>query len=109
MAVKKQMEKTDNILEKTKNHAREKTLFLQSKFKEHSSTAIIAALSFVIALAWRDLILKLVDQYFRPNVLVQYPYFSELITAVVVTLFAIVAITFVSKWANKPEEKLQEI
>ena len=108
MAVKK-MEKSDNILEKTKNHAKEKTLYLHSKFKEHSSTAIIAALSFVIALAWKDLVIELVNEFLKPSILVQYPYLSELITAITVTIFAIIAITFVSKWAKKSEEKLQEI
>ena len=112
MIIKKQQGKTDvfeEILDKTKNHAKEKTLYLHSKFKEHSSTAIIAALSFVIALAWKDLVIEVVNEFLKPSILVQYPYLSELITAITVTIFAIVAITFVSKWANKPEEKLQEI
>jgi|SRR3989344_1765506 len=88
------------ILEKTKHHAKEKTSYLQSQFKQHSSTAIIAALSFVIALVWKDLIIKIVDNLIKPNIIQEYPYLSELITAFVVTLFAIIAMTLVSRWAK---------
>ena len=83
---------------------------LQSQFKEHSSTAIIAALSFVIGLTWKDFIVKIIDNLLKPHIVNKYPYLSELITAIVVTLFAIIAITFVSRWAHKQEkERLQEI
>jgi len=108
--IKKQQEKADmfgEILDKTKKHAKEKTLFLQSQFKEHSSTAIIAALSFVIGLTWKDFIVKIVDNMLRPHIVQKYPYLSELITAVVVTVFAVLAMALVSKWARKPEMENQ--
>lgn len=93
-----------DILEKTKQQAREKTFYLQSQFRQHSSTAIIAALSFVIALVWKDFIIKIVDNIIRPHLTQEYPYLSELITAVAVTLFAIIAMTLVSRWAKKEEK-----
>lgn len=79
----------------------EKTVYLHSQFKEHTSTAIIAAFSFVIALAWKDLTLKVINENLTPRILESYPYLSELITAVFVTIIAIVGITLVSKWAKK--------
>ncbi|HLC88398.1 MAG TPA: DUF5654 family protein [Candidatus Nanoarchaeia archaeon] len=94
-----------DIIEKTKNQVKEKTLYLQSQFKEHSSTAIIAALSFVIGLTWKDLILKVIDNILKPHLIQKYPYLSELITAVVVTIFAITTMTLVSRWAKKPEKQ----
>ena len=97
------------ILEKTRGQAKEKTLYLHSQFREHSSTAIIAALSFVIGLTWKDLVVKITDDTLRPHLANKYPYLSELITAVVVTIFAIIAMTFVSRWAkNSEKEKQQE-
>lgn len=93
-----------DIIEKTKSQAMEKTKFLQSQFKEHSSTAIIAALSFVIGLTWKDFILKIMNDILKPHI-VKYPYLSELITAIVVTVFAIVTMAFVSRWAKKETEK----
>ncbi|MEK6856552.1 MAG: DUF5654 family protein [Nanoarchaeota archaeon] len=92
------------ILEKTRNHAKEKTEYLQSQFKEHSSTAIIAALSLVIGLTWKDVVVRVVDDLLKPHI-VKYHYLSELITAVVVTVFAIITMTFVSRWAKKPEKE----
>ena len=94
-----------DILEKTKVHAKEKTSFLQSQFKQHSSTAIIAGLSFVIGLTWKDLIIKIVDNLVTPHITQKYPYLSELITAVSVTLFAVIAMTLVSKWAKEDSPK----
>ena|SRR3989344_3261302 len=95
----------ENILDKTKKHAKEKTMFLQSQFREHSSTAIIAALSFVIGLTWKDFIVKIIDNILKPHLVQKYPYLSELITASVVTIFAVAAMAFVSKWAKKSEKE----
>ena len=89
------------ILERTKIQAKEKTSFLQSQFKQHSSTAIIAGLSFVIGLTWKDLIIKIIDEILKPHLTQQYPYLSELITAVSVTFFAVIAMTLVSRWAKE--------
>lgn len=97
-----------NLIEKTKDTAVEKTLLLQSKFKEHSSTAIIAALSLVIGLTWKDLVVKVIDNLLKPHIVSKYPYLSELITAVVVTIFAITAMAFVSRWAKDPEKEKPE-
>jgi hypothetical protein len=82
-----------------------KTRFLRSKFKEHASTAILAALGFLIALVWRDLIIKIVQESIAIESLSNYPYLAELYTAVIVTFIAIVAIALISRWAQKPEEK----
>ncbi len=83
------------------SNTKEKGLFFHSKFKEHTSTAIIAAFSFLIALAWRDLVVKLVENYIKPSTLLTHPYLSELISALIVTIFSVIAIIFVSKWAGK--------
>jgi len=79
--------------------------FLHSKFKDHASTAIIAALSFLIALAWRDLIVKLVKESIKISAIEKYPYLLELYTALIITVIAIVGIVVVSKWAQKPDTK----
>jgi hypothetical protein len=89
------------IIEKTK----QSSSFMRSKFKEHSSTAIIAALSFIIAFAWKDLIVKLIQENIHLETLQAVPYLPELLTAITVTLIAIIGIAMVSHWAQKPEEK----
>jgi len=48
-----------------------------------AGAAIIAALSFVIALSWKDLIIKVVDNILKTHLTLEnYPYFSQLISAV---------------------------
>ena len=77
---------------------------IQSKFKEHASTAIIAAFSFLIAFAWKDLIVKLVKENLSFGILDKYPYLPELITAITVTFIAILGISLVSLWASKEKQ-----
>lgn len=84
---------------------RRKAAIIHSKFKEHASTAMIAAFSFLIALAWKDVIVKLVQNNIRVTLLEKYPYLADLITAIIVTIIAIIAIAVVSKWAQKPENE----
>ena len=122
--VKKQVEKSEKVLEKkieVKLHKRllrrskamtvatakrglRTTVFIGSKFRDHASTAMIAAFSFLIALAWKDFIVKLVRDNTKISLLEKYPYIAELYTAVIITVLAIIGIIFVSKWAKKPEK-----
>ena len=88
----------DKILSK---HVISKAEFLQQQFKQHTSTATIAAFSFLIALAWKDLIVNLVETIIKKDLLTQVPYLSDLITAIVITIIAIVGIAIVTRWANK--------
>tara|TARA_Y100000310_G_C20532238_1_gene739071 strand:+ start:359 stop:670 length:312 start_codon:yes stop_codon:yes gene_type:complete len=83
------------------------TQYLQDKFKEHASTAIIAAFSFLIAISWKDFIVKLVKENLKIELLEQYPYLTELYSAIIVTIIAIIGIAIVSSWATKDtkEEK----
>jgi hypothetical protein len=82
-------------------NTKQKGILLHNKFREHASTAIIAAFSFLIALSWKDLIVQLVDENIKPSLLESHPYLSKLIIALIVTIFSVVAIIFVSKWSGK--------
>ncbi len=79
-----------------------KTEFLSQQFKYHVSTAIIAAFSFVIAFAWKDLIVYGVENFVTKNLRWYVPYAPDLIGAFVITLIAIFGILIVSKWAQRP-------
>jgi hypothetical protein len=83
------------------SNTKQKGLFFHNKFKDHTGTAIIAAFSFLIALSWKDLIVKIVNDNLKKGILESHPYLSDLITAFVVTIFSVIAIIFVSKWAGK--------
>ena len=89
-------------------HLLSKAEYLRSQFKQHVSTAIIAAFSFLIALAWKDLIVKLAEEFINPLTLEAYPYLSALISAIIVTMIAITGIFLVTRWAKKPEILVSE-
>ncbi len=77
--------------------------FVASKFKDHATTAIIAALSFVIAISWKDLIVKFIEEKIKFSTIANYPYLAELYSALIVTIFAVIGIIIISSWATKKE------
>lgn len=93
------------MIRKTAQKGIQTTKYITSQFRNHAATAIIAAFSFLIALSWKDFIVKLVQDKTKIAVLQNYPYIPELITATIVTIIAIIGIAVVSKWARKSEEK----
>jgi len=77
--------------------------FVASKFRDHATTAIIAALSFVIAIAWKDLIVKFIEEKIKFSAIETYPYLAELYSALIITIFAVIGIIIISTWATKKE------
>lgn len=75
-----------------------------SEFKKQTSTAIIAAFGFLIALSWRDLIQKAVQENLHTALLEKYPYLHLLYTAIIITLISVLGIALVSRWAKAPEK-----
>lgn len=71
------------------------------EFKQQTAAAIIAAFGFLIALAWKDLIVKIVEQFTAANLLEQHPYLADLVSAFIVTAISVVGIVIISKWAKK--------
>jgi hypothetical protein len=79
--------------------------FFGSEFKKQASTALIAAFGFIVALAWRDLITKVVNENVPQSTLQQYPYLHLLYSALIVTFIAAIGIGLISHWSKKKEEK----
>ena len=76
-----------------------------SEFKKETTTAIIAAFGFLIALVWRDLILKVVENISKTPFLEKYPYIAQLYTAIIVTIIAVIGIALISRWSQTSENK----
>jgi len=91
-------------IKKTASYTKGKVSFLKAQFRDHASTAIIAALGFVIAISWKDLIIKVIKTTTNLEVLEKYPYIAELYTAIIVTFVAIFGIAIIGRWAQKAEE-----
>ena len=79
--------------------------FFGSEFKKQTATALMAAFGFLVALAWRDLITKAVNENLPTHLLDAYPYLDQLFTALIITIIAAIAIAIISKWAQKEEKK----
>ena len=101
--VEKQVEKV--VKKRLSSRLLEKTTFFGSEFKKQTATAIIAAFGFLVALVWRDLILKVVENISKTSLLEKYPYIAELYTAIIVTIIAVIVIALISRWSQKPENK----
>jgi hypothetical protein len=80
---------------------KEKVVFIKTKFKTHISTAILTAFGLLMALVWKDLIQKIINENIPYLTIEKYPYLSELYSAILVTLIATLGIILVSKWADK--------
>lgn len=72
----------------------DETLTLGKEFKKQTSTAIMAAFGLIIALSWREVI---TDWVSKIGFVKSY---GLLVSAVILTVFSIVGILLVSKWAN---------
>lgn len=104
---KKEVEK--HISKKLLKHLPTKAELIKQQFKQHVSTAIIAAFSFLIALAWKDLIVYAIQSIIKPNILEEYPYLSYLISAIIITLIAVMGIAIVSRWAKDTKVIVSEM
>lgn len=89
-------------------HLITKSEFFRHQFKQHVSTAIIAAFSFLIALTWKDLIVHGIESLLKKDLLTHIPYLSDIIAAAAVTIIAILGIFLVTRWAKKPEVLIGE-
>lgn len=80
-----------------------KTEYFGSQFKHHITTAIIAALSFLIALSWKDLVVHFMTSVTSQDMVRNYPYIPDLYSAVIITIISIFGIAIITKWARRPE------
>ena len=99
--VKKRLSK--EILEKTKKPL----IKLRSEFKHQVGTAIIAAFGFLIAIAWKDLIVKFMEDVTPKSLLAAYPYIADLYSALIVTVFSVVGILLISNWVRNGDLKAE--
>lgn len=100
--VEKQLEK--QVKKRLSQAVLEKSSEVRQEFKTQASGAIIAAFGFLIALVWKDLVTKIMENLTPPGLIATYPYIAQLYSAILVTFIAVVGIMLVSRWAKKPEK-----
>lgn len=94
-----------SIQKKAINFSKKTATFFGSEFKKQTSVALIAAFGFLVALSWRDLITKVVNEAIPQTTLQQYPYLHLLYSAIIVTIIAAIGIGLISKWSQSKEKK----
>ena len=91
-SIEKKLKKEEQVHKKFVKHIHKHSKNIASKFRDHASTAIIAALSFLIAIAWKDLLVNFIKENVKIESLEKYPYLAELYTALIVTFIAVILI-----------------
>jgi len=76
---------------------KQKIIAFHKEFKKHTTVAILAAFAFLIALAWRDFFSDLVNYLIKNFGLSGEVYLYKLISAVLITLIAVIGIIIISK------------
>lgn len=66
------------------------------ELKRSMVTAIIAALGFLIALSWRDVLVEWVTKFSETS-----PFRNKFLSASIITVIAVVGILVISKWNEK--------
>lgn len=94
--VQKEVKRQLSLIKKAQN--------FKSEFKKQASTAMIAGLSLLVALAWKDLIFKLIENYTSLNLLEKYPFIADLYTAILLTIIGTLGILIIARWANSPDK-----
>lgn len=92
---KKQNNHLDKVAGKAKDFA--------AQVKDKISMAIGAAFGLVIALAWNSAIQEGVNSLVTTLGITGTAYIYKIITAIVVTVIAVIGIILVSKWAGKKD------
>ena len=88
--MKKQKEPTKK--EKIKLRAKESAKKFKRELKKSVNTAIVAAFSFLIALAWRDVITGYVSKISELS-----PVKGQLISAIIITIICVMGILIITK------------
>jgi hypothetical protein len=80
--------------------AKESALKFRRELRKSTTTAIIAAFGFLIALTWRDVITEWITKISEAN-----PFKNSLLTAIIITFFSVIGIVIISKFNNEEEIK----
>lgn len=77
---------------------------LANNVRNRIALAIGAAFGLVIALAWNDAIREGIDQLMKNLGITGTAYIYKIITAIIITIIAVIGIMIVSKWAEKKQK-----
>ena len=77
----------------------------QKELRTQTATAVTAAFAFLIALSWRTPIQKSIDNLIGKLGLTGKAVYIEYLSAIAITIIAVLALMLVSKWIVEKEQK----
>lgn len=83
--------------------AKESTKRFNLEFKKSISSAIVAAFGLIVALAWKDVI-----QEYLSKITGLSPVEGKVISALIITIFSVLAIMIITKEAVEPIKEIKE-
>jgi len=90
-------ERGRRLIEKRLREAKE----LQREFRKQLLTTLSASFALVAALFWQSALKSTITAFIPPSGVWMY----EIITAMIVTIIAVIAIYYISKLSREPEQK----
>ncbi len=78
---------------------------LREESKKQTTTAILAAFSFLLAFAWRDLIKGYVDHFVDNFLFLGPEHLIQVYATLLTTIFCVLGIILVARWTQKKEEE----
>ncbi|MEK6852270.1 MAG: DUF5654 family protein [Nanoarchaeota archaeon] len=77
----------------------------REEFRKNVVTAMLAAFAFIIALAWRDAITDIINEFVKDLNITEGIYAFRILYATVITIISVIGIIAISRWS---EEKAAE-
>jgi len=74
---------------------------LRKEMRKHTTLAISGAFALIIALVWRDVIQKIVDNFVIKLGLSESAYWYDLVVALIVTIICVIGILVSSRYSVK--------
>ena len=78
---------------------------VKKEVRKNVVTAMVAAFGFMIAFVWRDAMQESVDKILASVGLTKEVYIFRIISAIVITVIAVIGIMMLSRWAEKKGEE----
>lgn len=101
-------EKIKSAAQKTAQKAKQKAMFVKAETKKHVGTAIAAAFAFLIALAWRDAIIDIINKIIQALGIEQNTYWLKILSAIIVTIIAVIGIAITAKITAKKHHEAKQ-
>ncbi len=102
--------KDEKVLQKEMLRLRKELAEVKQKAKQFRNevrvqiaTAVTAAFAFIIALFWKDVITEGVNNLLISLGLSGTGYYYKILSAVIITLIAVIGIWYFSKWSHQKE------